>query len=312
MAVPAGGGGLLKANFVPPRPIRELRQLTRYRKTQVAERQREANRLHKALEDSNIKLDCVASDLLGVSGRGERGIEPAAALAGTPGALSARGAVVAGALPGPGGQVPGGGEDAHVGGDNWLFVDFGADRMAAVVSAVGCESCCFDRRDCSVEELGAGDAWAGGVDLSLFAGEEGVVSLLLEGVGFAEDGGSAEIGCVPMARRSYAFARVFVPTRIGCARRTCRLSARPSKPPAATTATAHGSAETTSPQAWPRSSATSTTRTSRKGAPGQVSLTPDDPSDELSLKALESGPLHRFSDWPNPDVPGAAFRVYAV
>jgi transposase len=61
--------GLLKANFVPPKPIRELRQLTRYRKTQVAERQREANRLHKALEDTNIKLDCVASDILGVSGR---------------------------------------------------------------------------------------------------------------------------------------------------------------------------------------------------------------------------------------------------
>ncbi len=61
--------GLLKANFVPPKPIRELRQLSRYRKTQVAERQREANRLHKALEDTNIKLDCVASDILGVSGR---------------------------------------------------------------------------------------------------------------------------------------------------------------------------------------------------------------------------------------------------
>jgi transposase len=61
--------GLLKANFVPPKPIRALRQLTRYRKTQVAERQREANRLHKALEDTNVKLDCVASDLLGVSGR---------------------------------------------------------------------------------------------------------------------------------------------------------------------------------------------------------------------------------------------------
>jgi transposase len=61
--------GLLKANFVPPKPIRELRQLTRYRKTQVAERQREANRLHKSLEDTNIKLDCVASDILGVSGR---------------------------------------------------------------------------------------------------------------------------------------------------------------------------------------------------------------------------------------------------
>ena len=61
--------GLLKANFVPPKPIRDLRQLTRYRKTQIAERQREAQRLHKALEDSNVKLDCVASDLLGRSGR---------------------------------------------------------------------------------------------------------------------------------------------------------------------------------------------------------------------------------------------------
>jgi transposase len=61
--------GLLRANFVPPQPIRDLRQLTRYRKTQIAERQREAQRLHKALEDTNIKLDCVASDLLGKSGR---------------------------------------------------------------------------------------------------------------------------------------------------------------------------------------------------------------------------------------------------
>jgi transposase len=61
--------GLLRASFVPPKPIRELRQLTRYRKTQIAERQREANRLHKALEDTGIKLDCVATDILGVSGR---------------------------------------------------------------------------------------------------------------------------------------------------------------------------------------------------------------------------------------------------
>jgi transposase len=44
--------GLLKANFVPPKPIRDLRQLTRYRKTQIAERQREAQRLHKALEET--------------------------------------------------------------------------------------------------------------------------------------------------------------------------------------------------------------------------------------------------------------------
>jgi transposase len=61
--------GLLRASFVPPKPVRALRNLTRYRKTQIQERAREANRLHKALEDTGIKLDCVASDLLGVSGR---------------------------------------------------------------------------------------------------------------------------------------------------------------------------------------------------------------------------------------------------
>ena len=61
--------GLLRASFVPPKPIRALRNLTRYRKTQIQERAREANRLHKALEDTGIKLDCVASDILGVSGR---------------------------------------------------------------------------------------------------------------------------------------------------------------------------------------------------------------------------------------------------
>ena len=61
--------GLLKASFVPPKPIRDLRLLTRYRRTQIAERKREAQRLHKALEDTGIKLDCVATDILGKSGR---------------------------------------------------------------------------------------------------------------------------------------------------------------------------------------------------------------------------------------------------
>jgi transposase len=61
--------GLLRASFVAPKPIRALRNLTRYRKTQIEERQREANRLHKILEDTGIKLDCVASDILGASGR---------------------------------------------------------------------------------------------------------------------------------------------------------------------------------------------------------------------------------------------------
>jgi transposase len=61
--------GLLRRSFVPPKPIRTLRNLTRYRKAQIGERQREANRLHKILEDTGIKLDCVATDILGVSGR---------------------------------------------------------------------------------------------------------------------------------------------------------------------------------------------------------------------------------------------------
>jgi transposase len=61
--------GLLRASFVPPKPVRELRELTRRRRTLVRERAQEANRLHKTLEDTGIKLDCVASDILGVSGR---------------------------------------------------------------------------------------------------------------------------------------------------------------------------------------------------------------------------------------------------
>jgi transposase len=61
--------GLLKASFVPPKPIRTLRNLTRYRKTQINDRSREASRLHKILEDTGIKLGCVATDILGKSGR---------------------------------------------------------------------------------------------------------------------------------------------------------------------------------------------------------------------------------------------------
>jgi transposase len=61
--------GLLRGSFVPPVPIRELRDLTRYRKALIGERQREANRLHKVLEDAGIKLASVASNILGQSGR---------------------------------------------------------------------------------------------------------------------------------------------------------------------------------------------------------------------------------------------------
>lgn len=61
--------GLLKGSLVPPPRIRELRDLTRYRKALVYERGRAVNRLHKLLEDAGIKLSCVATDVMGVSGR---------------------------------------------------------------------------------------------------------------------------------------------------------------------------------------------------------------------------------------------------
>src|SRR5436190_3191681 len=61
--------GLVRPSFVPPTPIRRLRNLTRYRKTVIEERGREAQRLEKLLEDTGIKLSSVASDILGVSGR---------------------------------------------------------------------------------------------------------------------------------------------------------------------------------------------------------------------------------------------------
>ena len=61
--------GLVRGSFVPPPPIRELRDLTRYRRALVQEQTREANRLHKVLEDAGVKLASVASDVLGVSGR---------------------------------------------------------------------------------------------------------------------------------------------------------------------------------------------------------------------------------------------------
>jgi len=61
--------GLLKASFVPPEPIRELRDLTRQRTQLISERSAAANRIQKVLEDANIKLASVATDVLGVSGR---------------------------------------------------------------------------------------------------------------------------------------------------------------------------------------------------------------------------------------------------
>ncbi len=61
--------GLIRGSFIPPAPIRELRELTRYRTSLIEEHTREVNRIHKLLEDMNIKLAAVATDILGVSGR---------------------------------------------------------------------------------------------------------------------------------------------------------------------------------------------------------------------------------------------------
>jgi transposase len=61
--------GLLKASLVPPAPQRQLRELTRQRSQVAAEQGRVAQRLQKVLEDANIKLASVATDVLGASGR---------------------------------------------------------------------------------------------------------------------------------------------------------------------------------------------------------------------------------------------------
>jgi len=61
--------GLLRSSFVPPQPIRELRDFTRYRRKLVESRSSERNRLLKVLETANIKLASVATDVFGTSGR---------------------------------------------------------------------------------------------------------------------------------------------------------------------------------------------------------------------------------------------------
>ncbi len=61
--------GLVRPSFVPPKPIRELRNLTRYRRTRIEERTRETQRLDKVLQDAGVKLSSVASDIKGRSGR---------------------------------------------------------------------------------------------------------------------------------------------------------------------------------------------------------------------------------------------------
>jgi transposase len=78
--------GLLRASFVPDRPAREVRELTRYRSSLVRERTAEVNRLQKTLEGANLKLASVVSDVTGVSARKMlaelvAGTEDAAALA---------------------------------------------------------------------------------------------------------------------------------------------------------------------------------------------------------------------------------------
>jgi transposase len=81
--------GLLRGSFVPPEVIRDLRDLTRYRKRLGQDRARESQRIQKVLEDAGVKLASVVSDILGVSGRamldaliaGERDAEVLAELA---------------------------------------------------------------------------------------------------------------------------------------------------------------------------------------------------------------------------------------
>ena len=61
--------GMCAPSFMPPKPIRRLRDLTRHRRSLIRDRTREKQRLEKLLEDAQIKLSVVASDMFGVSGR---------------------------------------------------------------------------------------------------------------------------------------------------------------------------------------------------------------------------------------------------
>ena len=61
--------GLLRASFVPPRAVRDLRDLTRLRKALIRERGHHVNRIEKTLELAQIKLGCVVTDLMGKTGR---------------------------------------------------------------------------------------------------------------------------------------------------------------------------------------------------------------------------------------------------
>jgi transposase len=81
--------GLVLNRFVPDRPQREVRDLTRYRATLIQDRARQVNRLHKVLQDANLKLSNVISDIMGVSARqmleamldGQRDVEVLAQMA---------------------------------------------------------------------------------------------------------------------------------------------------------------------------------------------------------------------------------------
>ena len=81
-----GAHGLVRGSFVPPEPVRQLRDLTRTRTAVTRERTREIQRLEKLLEDAGIKLSSVASDLTGVSGRAM--LEALIAGESTPGAMA--------------------------------------------------------------------------------------------------------------------------------------------------------------------------------------------------------------------------------
>jgi len=98
--------GLLRGSFVPPMEIRELREITRYRRQLTEERSRETLRLQKLLEDAGVKLSSVASDTLGVTGRamlealidGER--DPAVLAALAKGRLKVKSELLARSVPG--------------------------------------------------------------------------------------------------------------------------------------------------------------------------------------------------------------------
>jgi transposase len=224
--------GLIKRSFVPPQPIQELRDLTRTRRQMQGEHARHIQRIQKVLEDANVKLTSVLSDIMGMSGRkilaalaeGERNADRLAGLADP--RVKAPRAKIAEALQG------------HVTEHHRFMLSLHLRQIAAIESAIATLEARIEkalepfRRQveilCSVpgvKETGAASIIAeAGVDMSVFPSADHLVAWAAISPGLNETGKKKKSSRTKKARWLKA-------TMTQCAwaashKRDCYLSAR--------------------------------------------------------------------------------------